>query len=47
MLSYESKCEDLHGHNWIVKMPKICSITKHLQIKFMMLWQNMWLTVWI
>ena len=20
MLSYESKCEDLHGHNWIVKM---------------------------
>ena len=20
MLSYESKCEDLHGHNWIVKI---------------------------
>ena len=20
MLSYESKCEDLHGHNWIVKV---------------------------
>ena len=19
-LSYESKCEDLHGHNWIVKI---------------------------
>ena len=20
MLSYESKCEDMHGHNWIVKI---------------------------
>ena len=20
MLSYQSKCEDLHGHNWIVKI---------------------------
>ena len=20
MLSYESKCEDLHGHNWIIKI---------------------------
>ena len=20
MLSYESKCEELHGHNWIVKI---------------------------
>ena len=27
MLSYQSKCEDLHGHNWIVKMTTSSSTT--------------------